>query len=321
MNWFKSRVEDARGLWHRVSRIGRAEEETDEAFKELVERRVDSRYYLHGSAQLGSVPLCRRFLNQGYDANATDRFQRTPMHYAAETGSLELVEYLASQAADPYAKTLGYQYSVLHIAACNGHTEICRFLLRMGQADGIDDVAGRFGECSAASMAARGVHRDVVELLISHGASPLLPVPDYSKRALHASPPRVWPEGATVWDVLAEAEFRAFKAGCGSDGRTRTWDPANHWAWPPVFRSLVLTVLLIHNRAAQARAQAAADLDLGGLSMRVMLRIIRHLAEVWYDAQLAQLESENARTMDDPEVSMMQESQSDSTHDSDTVAS
>jgi ankyrin repeat protein len=57
---------------------------------------------------------------------------KTPLHYAAERGSLALCKLLVDRNADIDCHTYPTGRSPLFLAAINGHTDVCEYLLSKG---------------------------------------------------------------------------------------------------------------------------------------------------------------------------------------------
>jgi ankyrin repeat protein/CHAT domain-containing protein len=71
----------------------------------------------------------RDLVANGVDINQTDSNGWTPLHYAAESGSEEIVKYLIFQGANVDAKLESTGETALMIAAKNGQFEVCNFLM------------------------------------------------------------------------------------------------------------------------------------------------------------------------------------------------
>ena len=107
-----------------------------ELFQYLIERGSDmfvktknNRSCLHLAALLGDLRICRVVLrNYDLDINATDDYGFTVLHTAAWSGDSELLQYLIENGSDVFSKTKNGR-SCLHVAAEQGHLNLCRMLL------------------------------------------------------------------------------------------------------------------------------------------------------------------------------------------------
>ncbi|VEN64743.1 unnamed protein product, partial [Callosobruchus maculatus] len=103
------------------------------------------------------------------DISRLDRHGQSVLHYAVNSGNVEMVEYLLA--------TMGKQlsldqndicsFSPLHTAAANGHTEMVNWLIKKGA--NINSVGGRHRQ-SALHIAARSGHLGVMKALVDSGA-------------------------------------------------------------------------------------------------------------------------------------------------------
>ena len=89
----------------------------------------DTMNCLHIAASKGHLNLCKEFIDKyKFDVNMTDKCGWTGLHFAATTGSCELVEYFADMGTDIHLET-DDGMNCLHIAACQGHLNLCRVLI------------------------------------------------------------------------------------------------------------------------------------------------------------------------------------------------
>eukprot|EP00438_Fugacium_kawagutii_P020087 Skav200149 [mRNA] locus=scaffold2013:334194:335099:- [translate_table: standard] len=84
-----------------------------------------------------------KILSQPRDPDTKRPDGRTPLHFAAEKGSLECASLLLEAGADKEVKAKGK--TPLHLAALNGHVELLRFLIESGAEK--DACAGNGATC------------------------------------------------------------------------------------------------------------------------------------------------------------------------------
>lgn len=131
---------------------------------------------LHSAAQHGDVEEVRRLLEQGYQLNLFDDLGKTPLHYAAMGGHLDVLNVLLAAGADVNA----------HDERVIGNTPL-------------REVADT---CSF----------EVAKILVDAGADPAIPG-WMQLTALHKARERVRPEGRRVCELLEQAAKRLGKAG------------------------------------------------------------------------------------------------------------
>jgi len=83
---------------------------------------------LHLAAHSGHLSVVEYLVNQKTGINAKDYEGMTPLHYAAGNGHLSVVEYLVNQKADINAKD-GNDCTLLHLAAKDGHFSVVEYLV------------------------------------------------------------------------------------------------------------------------------------------------------------------------------------------------
>ena len=84
---------------------------------------------LHIAACNGHFNLCQNLIaGHGFDKNIADNDGWTALHHSAQSGSYELVTFFVEKGADIYEKTKAGE-NCLHIAACNGHLNLCQTLI------------------------------------------------------------------------------------------------------------------------------------------------------------------------------------------------
>ena len=108
-------------------------------------------------------------LEHGADVNMRALDKSTPLHDAAENGSVEIVRMLLEHGANVRAKDDGGR-TPLHIAAAENVKEVVRVLLEHGAKVGAKDDDGRTPLHNAAAEA-ENVKDEVVRVLLEHGAN------------------------------------------------------------------------------------------------------------------------------------------------------
>ena len=84
---------------------------------------------LHIAAQYGHLNLCNTLINNyDFDVSMVDVKGKTALHFSAENGSFDLFFYFFERGCEIYRKTSNME-NVLHLACCEGHFDICKFVL------------------------------------------------------------------------------------------------------------------------------------------------------------------------------------------------
>ncbi|CAG9990454.1 unnamed protein product [Clonostachys byssicola] len=88
---------------------------------------------LHIAAAVGNCDCLEVLLDKGIagHSHTLDKYDKTPMHYAAEHGQTEAIRILAQRGGDANMKTT-HGFTPLHIAADHGHSSTVKVLLEMG---------------------------------------------------------------------------------------------------------------------------------------------------------------------------------------------
>ena len=90
---------------------------------------------LHIAALKGHLKLCKYFLEiHNFDVNMKDNLGWTALHYSVQSGSYELVTYIADMGTDIHLKTSN-ETNCLHIAALEGHLKLCKYFLEIHNFD------------------------------------------------------------------------------------------------------------------------------------------------------------------------------------------
>jgi hypothetical protein len=147
-----------------------------------------------------AIPVIEKMLDEGADVNAT--LERTPLHAAAENGSLEIVELLIAGGADVNLQDIHGRVPI-YVALAANHMEIARRLaeeetdLTVQTVDGstllvaalvaedeefvrwaldrgvdVNAIRPKKNYATALMIAAAKGKPEIVELLLSHGADP-----------------------------------------------------------------------------------------------------------------------------------------------------
>ena len=89
----------------------------------------DGRNCLHIAAECGHLNLCKTLINK-YNVNVqvADNDGYTALHFSASNGSCKLVKFFANMGIDINLKA-NHEWNCLHIAALNGHLNLCKTLL------------------------------------------------------------------------------------------------------------------------------------------------------------------------------------------------
>ncbi|XP_046582780.1 CARD- and ANK-domain containing inflammasome adapter protein-like [Haliotis rubra] len=130
-------------------------------------RDSDGNNVLHHACQEGHARTVRFLLSQnGVHVNGEGGGNRTPVMDAAKQGHRYIVGLLACNYADLSLRDSGGN-NVLHLACQGGHAWTVRLILEMRL---VDVNARNNVEQTAADVARNGGHRQLVDLLVSHGA-------------------------------------------------------------------------------------------------------------------------------------------------------
>ena len=138
----------------------------DDSFDEVLRREQ-----LHSACTKGDIADVTRLLKEGHNPNAFDELGRTPLHYAAQHGHLDVMRLLLDSGADVNAhdESVIGDTVLLHVAS----------------------------NCSF----------EVAKVLIDAGANPTIPG-WMMLTALHKSEERKKPEGVRVHQLLLTAAQR-----------------------------------------------------------------------------------------------------------------
>ncbi|XP_016282122.1 ankyrin repeat domain-containing protein 54-like isoform X2 [Monodelphis domestica] len=97
---------------------------------------------LREAANTNDIDTAQQLLDDGVDPRAIDDKGRTALHFAACSGSDQIVQLLLDHGADPDHRD-GLGNTALHLAACTNHVPVITTLLRRGARVDVLDRAGR----------------------------------------------------------------------------------------------------------------------------------------------------------------------------------
>lgn len=103
-----------------------------------------------------------------YDIGRLDRHGQSVLHYAINSGNIEMVEFLINTFNKDLHVNLsdGCGFTPLHMASANGDLEMVRWLLRKGAS--VNSLGGRLRQ-TPLHVATRANHVAVMKLLIETG--------------------------------------------------------------------------------------------------------------------------------------------------------
>ena len=172
----------------------------------------------HSAGQSASVcpamwsdpAVCRVLIDAGADLHTKDEYGSSPLHYACESGALDVVKMLVRAGARVRA-TYSAGWTCLQVASQRGHTETVRYLVGLPEVELNQRDAGNH---NALHLAAVNKHTDVVQVLIDAGAD--IDTQNYEGRSpLHDAC------GAGELDVV-KMLVRAGARVCATDEEGRT---------------------------------------------------------------------------------------------------
>ncbi|XP_065565858.1 serine/threonine-protein phosphatase 6 regulatory ankyrin repeat subunit A-like [Artemia franciscana] len=85
---------------------------------------------LHCGAK-GKLGVCKLLISNGANVNALNKFNQTPLHYAAELGKVATCKFLISKGANINAFDR-WNNTALHFSAQQGKVDVCRLLISHG---------------------------------------------------------------------------------------------------------------------------------------------------------------------------------------------
>ncbi|XP_071508793.1 uncharacterized protein [Diadema antillarum] len=132
---------------------------------------------LHLAAQNGQLQVCETLLKLKSDSNATDIIKiddvhgQTPLHLAAENDHADIVKLFLKHKSELVSMANAEGNTCAHIAASKGSVAVVKELLRFNR-NGVCTAKNKTNGSSALHLAAAGGHKEVVRVLLDHGASP-----------------------------------------------------------------------------------------------------------------------------------------------------
>jgi hypothetical protein len=118
------------------------------------------------AVEAGDEHVCRLFLHAGFDVNARDTREWTPLMIASFNGRETLAIELIKLGASVHAQDAD-GYTPLHWGTFNGHSRVVQLLLRKGAEV---NAVSRANITALLQAAARG-HTAIIELLLLHRAN------------------------------------------------------------------------------------------------------------------------------------------------------
>ncbi|KAJ1311286.1 hypothetical protein OPQ81_009784 [Rhizoctonia solani] len=129
---------------------------------------ISGRTFLHEAALSGQLQLVEMALTRGVDPAKLDVYARSALHYAALKGHSDVCRALLASGAPSDALDMDNFSPLIH-AIVNGHFECCRALLVDGHVNPMSAQGGQ--DLAPLSLACKHGHKDVVLLLLAHGAT------------------------------------------------------------------------------------------------------------------------------------------------------
>ncbi|CAI5438376.1 unnamed protein product [Caenorhabditis angaria] len=122
---------------------------------------------LHEVAEVGDQNMLKIMFKLHADANIHDKDDKTAVHVAAERGDTQMVEALIDKFGGSIRARTRDGSTLLHIAACSGHTSTALAFLKRGVPLFMPNKKGALGLHSAAAAG----FNDVVKMLIARGTN------------------------------------------------------------------------------------------------------------------------------------------------------
>ncbi|QRW05533.1 ankyrin repeats [Ceratobasidium sp. AG-Ba] len=128
---------------------------------------ISGRAFLHEASISGRLWLVQLSLSRGVAPAKLDVYARSPLHYAAMKGHSDVCRVLLDAGSPSDALDMD-NFSPLVHATVNGHLDCCRTLLVDGHVNPMSAQAGQ--DLAPLALACQHGHKDIVLLLLSHGA-------------------------------------------------------------------------------------------------------------------------------------------------------
>ncbi len=118
-----------------------------------------------GSSRQCLLSIVKLLIGNNANVKVADGLAMTPLHYACQNGSYQIVEHLVEHGADVHALD-SHRMTPLHYSCQNGYYEVVDYLIRLGEAN-VDAVAN--GGMTALHMACDKGHQSIVNCLLLRG--------------------------------------------------------------------------------------------------------------------------------------------------------
>eukprot|EP00043_Microstomoeca_roanoka_P015167 m.151401 g.151401 ORF g.151401 m.151401 type:complete len:934 (-) comp16199_c4_seq2:139-2940(-) len=148
--------------------------DNDAVMRELADRNLindefligrSKRNVLHIAASFGAVNCIKVLAKKGFNINARDIGQVTPLHLAARNGHKSCVKALVVDFGADTTLSDSSGFTVLHWLASNGRTHLLNYALLLGLNSDVVDCHGQ----TLLHVACHSGHAATVEQLIAHG--------------------------------------------------------------------------------------------------------------------------------------------------------
>lgn len=130
---------------------------------------------LHFAAAWGNIDLVRLLIDRGANIDARDHFKYTPLHMAAESGTADIVKLLIEKGGADVNALTEYKQTPLHRAAGQGMADAAALLIQKGANVSARDMTQNTplhvaAEYGDKGAAGRGNNEELIKLLIENGA-------------------------------------------------------------------------------------------------------------------------------------------------------
>ena len=122
---------------------------------------------LHLAAETGSMEVCKLLLGKNAFVNSKTKKGLTALHFAAQKGHAELVEYLVKDYEADLESNTGERQTPLHLAAYHGQLETCKVLVNL---DALVD-AGDENDKRPIHLAAQNDHTEIINFFLTNRPS------------------------------------------------------------------------------------------------------------------------------------------------------